>query len=241
MPGMAGMGSMPGMAGMGSMPGMAGMGSMPGMPGTDPGGRSAATGSGSMMLGSGLAYGLAMWALMVVAMMLPTALPAVGHVAANSLRWRRRRAMATFVSAYLLTWTALGALLVATSPWWSSISSSAALAVVLALAAAWQLTVHKRRALRDCHRPLPLPPRGARATVGVVRFAVFNSLACVRSCWAMMLAMSLAGSTMLFWMIAISGVVAIEKLAQKPRLATRAGAVVLGAGALVSAAGVLLA
>src|SRR5215207_6691226 len=43
---------------------------------------------------------LPVWTVMCVAMMVPAALPAVRHVAANSLRWRRRRAVAQFLIAY---------------------------------------------------------------------------------------------------------------------------------------------
>jgi predicted metal-binding membrane protein len=109
------------------------------------------------------------------------------------------------------------------------------LAVALATAAGWQLTAHKRRALLDCHRPSPLPPQGWRATAGVVRFAARNGLACLRSCWAMMLAMGVASSMMLLWMVAVTGIVTTEKLAERPRRAARAGAVVLAAGAVLAA------
>jgi predicted metal-binding membrane protein len=192
-----------------------------------PGGHSA------MMLGYGVAPAVAVWALMVVAMMLPAAIPAVRHLAVNSLRWRRRRAMVTFVAVFLLVWVGLGVLLAMISTLWSSIDGGAVSATALALAAGWQLTVHKRRALRDCHRPSPLPPHGWRATAGVIRFASLNSLACLRSCWAMMVAMGVASSMMLVWMIAITGIVTTEKLAQKPRRVTHASTAVLAAGAIV--------
>src|SRR5205085_1687546 len=86
------------------------MSRMPGMPGMS----APSSGlRGSMLLHSGTAAALAMWALMVVAMMLPTALPAVRHVAAASLRWRRGRAIALFVSVYVSVWVAFGAAVVA--------------------------------------------------------------------------------------------------------------------------------
>jgi tyrosinase len=193
-----------------------------------------------LLLDSSVADDIVMWTLMVVAMMLPAALPAVRHVGANSLRWRRRRAMATFVAVYVSIWVAFGVLLLAVSRVWSSLDGAALLPLALALSAGWQLTVHKRRALRDCHRPLPLPPRGRRATVGVIRFALFNGLACLRSCWAMMFAMGVASSAMVFWMIAITGIVTTEKLAQKPRQATRAGSALLAGGALLVGASSLI-
>ena len=225
-------GGMSGMAGMGNMSGMA---AMPGMAHS-----STSAAHHSMLLGMGAGASVAMWALMVVAMMLPTALPAVRHVAANSLRRRRARAMATFAAVYLLIWVACGALVIAVAPAWSSLDRSAVAAGALALAAAWQLTVHKRRALADCHRPSPLPPTGRRATAGVARFAWRNGTACVRSCWVLMLAMAVATTATTFWMVAVTGVVLTEKLAPRPRQATRAGALLLAAGSVAVAAGALI-
>jgi predicted metal-binding membrane protein len=235
---MAGMAGMAGMSGMAGMAGMAGMSGMAGMP--DMAHSPASAAHHSMLLGVGAAASVAMWALMVVAMMLPTALPAVRHVATNSLRRRRPRAMATFAAVYLLIWVAFGALVIAVAPAWSSLDRSAVAAGVLGLAAVWQLTVHKRRALADCHRPSPLPPTGRRATAGVARFAWRNGTACVRSCWAMMLAMAVATTATTFWMVAITGVVLTEKLAARPRQATRAGALLLAAGSVAVAAGALI-
>jgi predicted metal-binding membrane protein len=230
-------------AAMARMPGMANMPGMAGMPGMAmaPGAQPQAAGHDSMLLDSGTAEGILMWSLMVVAMMLPTALPAVRHVAVNSLRWRQRRAMATFVAVYVSMWVAFGTLLVVVSPLWSAIDTTVLLALGLAVAAGWQMTASKRRALRDCHRPSPLPPHGLRATVGVVRFALVNGLACVRSCWAMMFAMGIASSMMIFWMVAITGIVTTEKLARKPRQAIRASAALLAVGALVTGASALIA
>ena len=227
-----------GMTGMADMPGMsaAGMAAMSGAAA-----RPAGDGHASMLLGAGAVGGIAMWTLMVVAMMLPSALPAVSHVAANSLRWRRRRAMATFVGVYLSIWIAFGALVLAASAALSGVDGARGLAGALALAAVWQMTAQKRRALRDCHRPSPLPPRGRPATAGVARFALVNGSACVRSCWAMMLAAAVATSASTVCMIAIAGIVTAEKLAQRPRRATRASAVVLAAGAAAAAASTLLA
>lgn len=52
----------------------------------------------------------------------------------------------------------------------------------------------------------------------------------------MMLAMSVAASAATFWMVAITGLVLVEKLAPRPRQATRTGAVLLAAGSLAVAA-----
>jgi predicted metal-binding membrane protein len=234
---MAGMGGMAGMAGMQGMSGAGGMAGMAGMPGMS---RSGAPAMHHGMLGMGGTASMAMWALMVLAMMLPTALPAIRHTAANSLRRRRARAMGTFAAVYLVIWLAFGAILLVASQAWTALDRSAVAAGALALAGVWQLSLPKRRALRDCHRPSPLPPSGRRATGGVARFALRNGTACVRSCWAMMLAMAVATAATTFWMVVIAGLALTEKLAPRPRQATRAGAVLLTAGSVVVAASALL-
>jgi predicted metal-binding membrane protein len=203
-------------------------------------GMSAMTGMSSagahepMLLTGDTASSIGMWAMMVVAMMLPSAVPAVRHVGANSLRWRRPRAMAMFVAAYAAIWIAVGAAVVVILRLSSLPERPIASAIVLGLAAGWQLTPYKRRALSDCHRPSPLPPRGRRATIGVLRFAARASLACVRSCWALMLAMGLAQSMPIFWMVALTGIVTVEKFTLKPRQTTRVAAGLLAVAAFLT-------
>ncbi|MGW6574149.1 copper chaperone [Streptomyces sp. NPDC054945] len=179
-------------------------------------------------------WALMMWALMCVAMMLPAAVPALAHVGTNSLRWRRQRAMATFAAVYLAVWIGYGALLLAPAPLWARLPHDVTLACALALAAAWQLTVHKRRALRDCHRSSPLPPSGRRAVAGTVRFGLRQGGECLRSCWALLLVMAVASgrSGMLVWMAFLTGIVLTERPARKPRRPTRLAAAVLAAAAL---------
>ena len=55
-----------------------------------------------------------------------------------------------------------------------------------------------------------------------------------------MLAMGVASSMMIFWMVALTGIVLTEKLATKPRQATRLAAVLLALGALFTGAGPLI-
>lgn len=178
-----------------------------------------------------------MWGAMALAMMVPAALPAVRHVARNSLYWRRRRAAAEFLAVFVALWTAFGLLLLTPLTAWDAAQSQPALAGALAAAALWQLTPLKHRALLACHRSHPLPPRGWRASAGTANFALRNGAACVGSCWAMMAAASLAGPGRLLWMGAMTGVMAGEKLIDRPRWARRRVAALLAA----AAAGVALA
>ncbi|MFE7098397.1 copper chaperone [Streptomyces erythrochromogenes] len=181
--------------------------------------------------------GLATWALMCAAMMLPAALPALAHVGTNSLRRCRQRAMAGFAAVYLAVWTGYGALLLVSAPLWSRLPGDAAPACALALAAAWQSTAHKRRALRDCHRSSPLPLSGPRAVTGTVRFGLRHGGACLRSCWALMAVMTAAGqgTVMLAWMALLTGLVTAERFTRRPGRTTRLAAAALAAAALTAA------
>jgi predicted metal-binding membrane protein len=172
-----------------------------------------------------------MWALMAGAMMVPTAMPAVHHVAVHSLYWRRRRAMAEFLLAFLAIWIPFSALALGVLTSWGPARSQLALPAALALAALWQLTPFKWRALRACHRPIPLPPRGRRATAGTLRFGLVNGSACLASCWAIMAAVALSGAPALIWMALATALIYVEKLNLKPRRAARRVAVLLAAAA----------
>jgi predicted metal-binding membrane protein len=192
--------------------------------------------AGSAPKVASLAASLPMWALMAVAMMLPTAMPAVRHVAVNSLYWRRRRAVLEFIAVYLGTWAAFSALVLGVAVSRAPSGSAFVLPLVLAVAALWQLTPLKRRALRACHRPRPLPPYGWRATAGVARFGLGNGGACLASCWAMMLTMAVVGSARLAWMAALTALIAIEKLNLKPGRTARRIGLLLGTAAIAVAA-----
>lgn len=183
----------------------------------------------------GLVTAAPMWALMAGAMMVPPAMPSVRHVAANSLYWRRRRAAGEFLVAFLAVWVAFSVLALGALSRWSAVGSKWAPAVAFAVAAVWQLTPFKERALRACHRLHPLPPRGWRATLGTTRFGWREGFACLASCWAMMLAVALVGPGSLLWMAGMTGVVAAEKLADKPVRTARYVAALLAAAAVAVA------
>ncbi len=183
---------------------------------------------------------LPMCALMSIAMMLPASIPAVQHVAVNSLHWRRRRATTEFLLTYLGIWTSFGAIASVALARWHAAHTRVALASVLLLAVAWQLTPIKRRALQACHRSTPLPPRGWRATVGVARFGLRNGGACFASCWAIMFVMAVAESGRILWMFGVTCLISAEKLARKPRQATKYSAAALSATAVGAVAAVAL-
>ena len=171
------------------------------------------------------------WTVMTVAMMGPAALPAVRHVAQSSLRWRRRQAIGEFAAVYVALWVGFGtaALTVAAT----MEPSADLLGGALVTAAVWQLTLHKRRALWDCHRAVPFPPTGMRATMACARFGIVHGTACIRSCWPIMAAMSFAPPPHFVWACALSIVILYERRASRPRHATRQSAAGLAALGLV--------
>lgn len=202
-------------------------------------GASHGPGSPPVAAGSFLA-GTPMWGVMALAMMVPTAMPALQHVSGKSLYWRRRRAGGEFLVLFLALWTALGALALGPLSDWGPAGSRFAFPVALAAAALWQLTPLKLRALRACHLSRPLPPRGWRASVGVADFALHNGTACIASCWAIMAAAAVSGSGRLLWMAALSGLMTVEKLSDKPLTSSRRLAALLAAAAVGVLAATLL-
>jgi predicted metal-binding membrane protein len=167
------------------------------------------------------------WVLMTVAMMGPAALADVRYTGLNSLRWRRRRAMAEFSAAYLSVWAAFGLVSLAAGEMMPGVPGPAALAVVLAAAAAWQLSPFKRRCLRGCHRSLPLPPYGWRADKGALWFGLRNGLYCLGTCWCLMLIMIAAPGGQLLWTAGLTAVITGERRLPRPRSATRTVATLL--------------
>jgi len=176
-----------------------------------------------------------MWAVMVLAMMLPAAVPAVRHVAVNSLSWRRGRAVSMFVGVYAAVWIAFGFVAMSAASALSLPPGGVLLVVALTVAGAWELTPLKRRALNRCHSTSPLPPKGWRAHLGVTRFALRHGGACVASCWATMLVMVAAQSGRLLWCLGFTATTAMDKLTLKPRRYTRLCAALLGGAAATTA------
>lgn len=203
-------------------------------------GHATAHGSAPPVASGSLVGATPMWALMALAMMTPTAMPAVQHVSGKSLYWRRRRAAAEFLALFLILWTVFGAVALGPLGSWPPAGSTLALPVALAAAALWQLTPLKLTALRACHRSRPLPPRGWRASWGVADFALRNGSACIASCWAIMAAAAVSGSARLLWMTVLTAAMTVEKLSEKPRTASRRLAALLAAAAIGTAAAVVL-
>jgi predicted metal-binding membrane protein len=191
----------------------------------------------------GLLVGLPGWALMAVAMMAPVTLPAVRHVGFNSIRRRRQWAMTLYFAIYTGVWVAFGVLALASERLAREtlgLDRRVLLALALAVAAGWQVTRGKRRALFRCRQTVPLPPIGLRADAGCARFALQQGWRCVTSCWALMAVMAVVGHSDhsgLVWLTALTALVMAEELTLLGRRLLRSSAVALLAAAGLVALG----
>jgi len=182
-----------------------------------------------------------MWAVMMTAMMLPTAAPMVLTFATVSVRQSDRAWLATalFVGGYLLAWGAFDAAAatvqigIAKDPCASLLGAHPRLAgALLVTAGVYQLTPLKSACLRGCQSPLGfLLTHWRGGSLGTVRMGLLHGALCIGCCWALMGLMFVVGTMSLFWMAGLTVLILGEKLAAGlPWLWRGAGMVLVGAG-----------
>ena len=171
------------------------------------------------------------WVVMAVAMMVPGALADVRRVALASMWHRRQRTIAIFLASYLCAWIAFGVVALALTGW-----TGLGVGVALVLAAAWELSPQKWRAVRRCHLVEALPPRGLQADAACGRAGLRYGWRCIVACWPLMLAMAAAGHQALALMALLTAIVAAEKIVVRSARLRVPAAAVLAAAALLSAA-----
>jgi predicted metal-binding membrane protein len=169
----------------------------------------------------------AMWAVMMTAMMLPSATPLIllyaGALRSRGLGHSGRRIYA-LAGGYVLVWAVfsagatalqrvLSSALVLTpmmepaSPWIA--------AAILAAAGLYQLTPLKSACLRACRSPLAYLLQQWRSgdTMSAFRMGIGHGLHCLGCCWAMMLLLFAGGVMNLVVILALTAWVLAEKLA----------------------------
>jgi predicted metal-binding membrane protein len=188
-----------------------------------------------------------MWAVMMVAMMTPSAAPMILTFATIN---RRRRAQqgpfvptSVFVLGYLLVWG--GFSVVATLAQWGLhtaallspmlASTSPMLCGLLLLAAGiFQWTPLKSTCLTQCRSPLGFLTRewreGAR---GALLMGLRHGSYCVGCCWVLMTLLFVAGVMNLLWVAAIAAFVLTEKVLPRGDLVGRVAGGVLTLAGLV--------
>jgi predicted metal-binding membrane protein len=179
--------------------------------------------------------GIDVWMAMVAAMMIPLVIGPIRVTAARSLWRRRHRAVAGFLVGYLSMWMLAG---VAMSQLGGMLPFDANLVAAggFVIAAGWNGTAIRRRALAVCHRTTPLAPSGWRADVDCLRYGCIIGRHCVASCWALMLACVLTGHAMIV-MVGAGVIMIVERYSYAPRVQITSR--VLAGVALVYAAAAL--
>lgn len=147
------------------------------------------------------AINLVFWLLMVMAMMFPLVIPQVRQAAFHSLWSRRYRAIGVFLTGYMAPWLGFGAVVILIQGE-LAIARRASTIVAILIAAVWQASACKRRALNRCHQVLPLAPRGWRANWDCLRFGWRIGTACVCACWALMLVCAVSDHSVLTMCVA---------------------------------------
>jgi len=191
-----------------------------------------------------------MWALMMVAMMLPSAAPMILLFATINRRRSGPPGAAVptgiFVAGYLVVWgafSALAALGQAGLQHAALLSRETLMAlpwlggVFLLLAGCWELTPLKYACLARCQSPLSfIMTEWREGRRGALVMGLRHGLFCLGCCWALMGLLFVAGVMNLLWVAVLAALVLAQKLLPVGRLAGWVtGAVLLAAGVAVLA------
>lgn len=199
------------------------------------------------------AYGLSvflMWAIMMVAMMLPSAAPMMllyARVARGSAPSAGLPSTFVFISAYVAVWTAFS--LLATAAQWGlsmwglldppmRFSGAMPGGILLIGAGLYQLTPLKRICLSHCRAPLTFLTLHWRPGLrGAVGMGLHHGAACVGCCWFVMTLLFVGGLMNLAWVVVLAAFVLAEKLlpfGERVRVGSGVLAAVAGAYLIVT-------
>ena len=167
-----------------------------------------------------------MWAVMMVAMMTPSAAPMILTYSRVNRRHNEKRsplpATGAFLAGYLVVWTVFSS--VATFAQWGlhraallssmMVSNSPLLGGVLLIGAGvFQFTPLKRACLAHCRSPLGFfMTEWREGTRGAFLMGIRHGIFCVGCCWLLMALLFVAGVMNLFWVAAIAAYVLVEKI-----------------------------
>jgi len=186
-----------------------------------------------------------MWAIMMVAMMVPSAAPMILLFATinRKLRQRDRPHVATsvFLAGYLLVWTLFS--VAATLAQWG-LHSAALLSpmmvstnpvvggTLLIAAGVFQWTPIKRACLVHCRAPFELLMSDWRdGNKGAFLMGLQHGAYCLGCCWLLMALLFVAGVMNLLWVAAIAFFVLVEKIVPGgPMIGRVTGAVLVASG-----------
>ena len=169
---------------------------------------------------------LLMWAIMMVAMMLPSAAPMILIFARVNSKQRDKGHVyvptAIFAAGYIVVWAVFSVL--ATASQWGlqnaallspgMVSTSVYLGGGLFIAAGiYQWTPLKQACLKHCRSPLAFIMHHWRpGTGGAFRMGLSHGAFCLGCCWSVMALLFVGGVMNLIWVAVITIFVAVEKM-----------------------------
>jgi predicted metal-binding membrane protein len=159
------------------------------------------------------------WAIMMAAMMLPSALPMLGLYAATQKtgQWPAKVVgVGLFALVYVALWALTGVPVYAASLGLMAVTADTLVYVVAGVligAGVFQLTPLKQVCLRHCRSPIGFLLGHWRAGWrGALAMGWAHAVYCLGCCWALMLVLVVAGAMGLPWVLLIACVVAAEKV-----------------------------
>jgi len=172
---------------------------------------------------------LIMWFVMMLAMMLPSAAPAillyerVQERAAASEAVSPPASALVFAAGYLLCWFLFSTMAASIQLWLGAerlieparlgLTDRTAMALILLATGAYQLSPLKSVCLSHCRSPASFFARHWRpGWAGAVRLGLWHGAFCVACCWALMLLLFVGGVMNLAWVAVLSLLVLAEKL-----------------------------
>ena len=195
-----------------------------------------------------LALTFVMWAVMMVAMMTPSAAPMILMFAGINRRRQNQQVpyvpTSVFLLGYLVVWAAFS-VLAAAAQWGlhavsllspMMVSTSPVLGGILLLVAGiYQWTPLKHACLSKCRSPVGFVLNEWReGRWGAFLMGLKHGSYCTGCCWSLMALLFVAGVMNLLWVAAIAGFILLEKVAPAgPRVGRVAGVMLAGWGALL--------
>lgn len=191
---------------------------------------------------------LAMWWLMMIAMMLPSAAPTILLTAALNRRSKAEKSpygkTGFFAAGYLIVW--LGFSLIAVFCQWvlehngfinnmMQNSSNILAASLLIMAGTWQYTPIKQACLRHCRSPVDFLTRNRRpGNQGAFIMGLHHGAYCLGCCWFLMGLLFVVCIMNVYWIIGLTLFVLVEKLFSKgPLFGQVSGIVMIMVGILL--------
>ena len=188
----------------------------------------------------------AMWAIMMVAMMTPSAIPTL-RTYRTMQRNRSRQTLEAvswmiFLVGYLAAWTVFSAV-ISVVQWplheWGLLDpmmdsrSQLFSGILLVVAGLYQWTPWKDACLTQCRTPLQfLLARWKDGRSGALQMSFEHGLYCIGCCWALMLVLFAVGMMNMLWVAAIMLFVIVEKALPSPArlFRTATGLLLTGSG-----------